>query len=161
MIVPLMKKKFVDEYGWIQENEMLDMVAIAQSSPGAIAVNTSLLVGYKLAGFLGAIVSVLGTISPPLLIISLVSLFYQSFKENIWIKTLLQAMGVGVAAVIVDVVLNMGKSIIKEKSKFSIFLMLFSFFLLFFFKMDIKLIILGGGLLGLGYQWIFFRKERS
>jgi chromate transporter len=161
VIVPLMKKKFVDQYGWIHEKEMLDMVAIAQSSPGAIAVNTSLLVGYRLGGIFGAGVSLLGTILPPLLVLSLVSLFYESFKENLWVRTFLKAMGVGVVAVIADVVLTMGKSVVKEKSKFSIFMMLFSFFLLFFFKMDIKLIILGGGLLGLAYQWIFLRKERS
>ena len=50
VIVTLMKKKFVDEYHWIEENEMLDLVAIAQSSPGAIAVNGAIVVCYKLAG---------------------------------------------------------------------------------------------------------------
>lgn len=53
MIVTLMKKKFVDDYHWIDENEMLDLVAIAQSSPGPIAVNGAIVVGYKLAGILG------------------------------------------------------------------------------------------------------------
>ena len=54
VIVSLMKKKFVDEYHWIEEEEMLDLVAIAQSSPGAIAVNGAIVVGYKLAGMIGA-----------------------------------------------------------------------------------------------------------
>lgn len=55
VIVTLMKKKFVDEYHWIEENEMLDLVAIAQSSPGAIAVNGAIVVGYKLAGAVGTL----------------------------------------------------------------------------------------------------------
>lgn len=53
VIVTLMKKKFVDEYKWIDDDEMLDLTAIAQSSPGAIAVNAAILVGYKIGGLLG------------------------------------------------------------------------------------------------------------
>ena len=52
VIVTLMKKKFVDQYHWIEENEMLDLIAIAQSSPGAIAVNASILIGYRIAGLI-------------------------------------------------------------------------------------------------------------
>lgn len=59
VIVTLMKKKFVDEYHWIEENEMLDLVAIAQSSPGAIAVNGAIVVGYKLAGIAGTVTAIL------------------------------------------------------------------------------------------------------
>ena len=65
VIVSLMKKKFVDELHWIEEKEMLDLVAIAQSSPGAIAINGSIVVGYKLAGITGVLVSIIGTIIPP------------------------------------------------------------------------------------------------
>ena len=68
VIVTLMKKKFVDDYHWIEKNEMLDLVAIAQSSPGAIAVNGAIVVGYKLAGMLGTLVAIVGTIIPPFLI---------------------------------------------------------------------------------------------
>lgn len=53
VIVTLMKKKFVDEYKWIDDDEMLDLTAIAQSSPGAIAVNAAILFGYKIGGLLG------------------------------------------------------------------------------------------------------------
>ena len=81
VIIPLMRKKFVDELGWIDEDEMLDLTAIAQSSPGAIAVNASILVGYHVAGFLGAMLTVLGTILPPLIIISIISMFYRAFRD--------------------------------------------------------------------------------
>lgn len=80
MIVSLMKKKFVNEYHWIEEDEMLDLVAIAQSAPGAIAVNGAIVVGYKLAGISGVIVSVFGAVLPPFLIISVVSVFYEIFR---------------------------------------------------------------------------------
>ena len=76
VIVTLMKKKFVDEYHWIEENEMLDLVAIAQSAPGAIAVNGAIVVGYKLAGLVGALTAIVATVIPPFVIISLISVFY-------------------------------------------------------------------------------------
>ena len=68
VIIPLMRKKFVEQYHWIEEEEMLDLTAIAQSSPGAIAVNASILIGYRLAGLFGALVTVLGTVLPPLIL---------------------------------------------------------------------------------------------
>ena len=70
VIVTLMKKKFVDEYHWIEEKEMLDLVAIAQSCPGVMAVNTSIIIGYHIAGMLGAILTMFGTILPPMIILS-------------------------------------------------------------------------------------------
>ena len=82
VIVTLMKTKFVDQYHWIDEEEMLDMVAVAQSGPGAMAINTSILVGYQVGGIPGAAVSLLGTILPPLLIIMVISFFYTAFKTN-------------------------------------------------------------------------------
>ena len=66
VIVTFMKRKFVDQLQWLEENEMLDMTALAQSSPGAIAVNASILVGWRVAGFWGMVVGVLGTIIPPM-----------------------------------------------------------------------------------------------
>lgn len=68
VIIPLMRKKFVEQLHWIDEEEMMDLTAIAQSSPGAIAVNASILVGYRVAGVPGALVTVLGTVLPPLII---------------------------------------------------------------------------------------------
>ena len=78
VIVTLMKKKFVDEYHWIEEDEMLDLVAIAQSSPGAIAVNGAIVVGFKLAGLPGTLVAILGTIIPPFVIISVIATAFSS-----------------------------------------------------------------------------------
>ena len=83
VIVTLMKKKFVDEYHWIDEQEMLDLVAIAQSSPGAIAVNGAIVVGYKLAGMAGVLTSVIATVLPPFTILTLISFCYAAFRSNL------------------------------------------------------------------------------
>ena len=73
VIIPLMRERFVKELHWIDEEEMLDLTAIAQSSPGSIAINASILVGYHVAGIPGALITVVGAALPPLIIISIIS----------------------------------------------------------------------------------------
>ena len=111
VIVSLMKKKFVEELGWLDEEEMLDITAIAQSSPGPIPINASVILGYRMNGIIGALVAVFGTALPPMFIISLISVFYTQFRENAVIATALQVMRAGVAAVIFDVVINLAKNV--------------------------------------------------
>lgn len=128
VIVTLMKDKFVDQYHWIEEEEMLDLIAIAQSSPGAVAVNGAIVVGYKLQGITGSLVAILGTILPPFVIISVLSAAYQSLKDQFIISQLLLGMQSGVGAVIASVVWDMGSDILKEKKVDSILIMLAAFF---------------------------------
>nr|MCR4778757.1 chromate transporter [Lachnospiraceae bacterium] len=107
VIIPLLKRKFVDELHWINEEEMLDLTAIAQSSPGAVAVNSSLIIGYHVVGLLGALISAIATVLPPLVIISVISVFYKAFRDNVIVSMAMKGMLAGVAAVIFDVVINM------------------------------------------------------
>ena len=142
VIVTLLKNKFVDEYHWIDEEEMLDLVAIAQSSPGAIAVNGAIVVGYKLGGIPGVLVSVLGAILPPMIILSLISVIYDFFITNPYIRAMLNGMTAGVGAVIVSVVYDMGSNIVKKKDWIQIVIMIISFILCWFFKVNVIYIIL-------------------
>ena len=105
VIIPLMRKTFVEKYHWLSENEMMDLTAIAQSAPGAIAVNAAILVGYRIAGVVGALITVLGTVLPPMVILSVISLFYEAFRSNLAVSMVMQGMAAGVVAVIFDVVL--------------------------------------------------------
>jgi len=148
VIIPLMKKKFVDDLQWIEEDEMLNIAAIAQSSPGAVAVNSSILVGYRIAGILGSLVTILGTVLPPLIIVSVISLFYNAFRDNIVVNAVLKGMQIGVAAVIADVVLNLGGNIIKEKDIISIFVIIGAFITTYFLKINVMYIILLCGCIG-------------
>ncbi len=158
VIIPLMKKKFVDDLKWIEEKEMLNLAAIAQSSPGAVAVNASILLGYRVGGVLGALVTILGTVLPPLIIISTISLFYNAFRENLVVNAVLKGMQAGVAAVIADVVLNLGGNVIKEKDIISVIVMLGAFAATFFLKINVMYIILVCGCIG-ALKTLFFAKE--
>ena len=153
VIIPLMRKKFVEELGWIEEEEMFDLTAIAQSSPGAIAVNASILVGYHVAGFSGAMLTVLGTILPPLIIISIISLFYQAFRDNAIVNMVMTGMLPGVAAIIFDVVLNMSKTILQSKRLLPLVMIITSFIAVRFFSVNIIVIIVTCGLIGAIDTW--------
>lgn len=148
VIIPLMRKKFVEELHWIDEEEMMDLTAIAQSSPGAIAVNASILIGYRVAGIPGALLTVLGTILPPLVIISVISFFYQAFRDNRIVNMVMAGMLAGVAAVICDVVITMGTEIIRRKRILPVVVLLLSFIAVRFFNINIILILLICGVVG-------------
>ncbi|MBP3218630.1 MAG: chromate transporter [Lachnospiraceae bacterium] len=148
VIVPLMQKKFVEELGWIDQDEMMDLVAIAQSSPGPIAVNASILVGYHTAGIPGALLSTLGTVLPPFLIISIISVFYKAFRDNAVVSMAMSGMLCGVAAVILDVVLKMVSDILKKKRLVPVLMMIGAFIAVRFFSVSIIYIILICGLIG-------------
>ena len=148
VIVPLMQKRFAKELNWIEEDEMLDLVAIGQSAPGPIAINTSILVGYRMAGIRGAFLAILGTILPPLIIITIISYFYIAFRDNPIVKAVMFGMQAGVAAVIVDVVIEMASKIIKPKCLLPIIVMILAFIAAAFLKVNIVIILLICGALG-------------
>jgi chromate transporter len=148
VIIPLMKKKFVDNLHWIDEEEMLNIIAIAQSSPGAMAVNASLLLGYRVAGIGGAMVTILGTILPPLITISILSFFYAAFRDNVVVNAVLKGMQAGVAAVIADVAVSLGGNIVKQKNIVSMLTMIGAFAATFFLKINVVYIILACGCIG-------------
>ena len=158
VIITLMRKKFVDEYHWIDEDEMIDLVAIAQSSPGPIAVNGAIVVGYKLAKIPGIIVSVLATIIPPFVIISLIGLCYELVKDHILVSLMLQGMQAGAGAVITSVVFEMSSGILNENHRGSVLLMGMAFVLNYFFHVNVVYIILLTILLGVG---IAYRERRQ
>lgn len=148
VIIPLMRKRFVEELHWIEEQEMLDLTALAQSSPGAIAVNASILVGYHVAGVMGALLSIIGTVLPPLVIISAISMFYTAFRDNAIVGMAMTGMLAGVAAVICDVVINMGKAVFQKKRVLPVLVLLGSFIAVRFFSVNIILVIFACGVIG-------------
>lgn len=152
VIIPLMRTKFVEELGWIEEEEMMDLMAIAQSSPGSLAVNASILVGYKIDGIVGAMFSILGTILPPLILLTIISRFYAEFKANVFVNAALHGMQAGVAAVIVDVVMSMARQVFKLKRTLPVVIMVTSFIAAYFLKINVLYIIIAAGFVGALHQ---------
>ena len=161
VIVPLMRRRFVEQLHWIDEEEMLDMTAIAQAAPGAMAVNAALLVGYRMAGFVGALVTMAGTILPPLLMLTVISYFYEAFRDNTVVALILEGMRAGVAAVIADVVVTMARGVARERRLLPLLLMAGAFAASYFFAVNVALILLICGAAGASDTLIRRRREEK
>lgn len=162
VIVSLMKKKFVEELGWLDEDEMLDITAIAQSSPGPIPINASVILGYRMHGVIGSLVAVLGTALPPMIIISVISYFYVQFRSNKLISVALQVMRAGVAAVIFDVVIRLAANVCNTRRTLYIVFMIVAFIATVVYDFSAMLIILFClvvGLIDLGVTLYFGRRK--
>ena len=149
VIIGMIRKVFADKLHWITEDEILDLTVIAQSTPGPLGVNMAVITGYRICGVPGALVCALAASLPPMLIISVISVFYNQFKDNRIIALLLQVMRAGVAAVIVDVVIDLAAKVVKTHRVLWIALMVAAFVALVVFKVNIIWLIMICGAVGL------------
>ena len=149
VIITLMKKEFVDRFHWIDEQEMLDLVAIAQSCPGPIAVNGAIVVGFQMAGIQGLLISVLATVLPPFVILSLISLCYTAFRSNDYVGWMLNGMQSGVAAVIAQVVVELTGGLVRDRRWLSILVLCAAFLASYVLEVNAALIILAAAVFGL------------
>ena len=151
VIVSLMKKKFVDEYHWVEQEEMLDLISIAQLSPGAVAVNGAITIGYRIAGILGMLIAVVATILPPFLIVSMLSVLYDFFVSNQLIQNLLFGMQAGIVAVIASSCFELIVPFYKERDYLAFLFMGLAFIAVVLFHINVFLVIvisLGIGIIG-------------
>lgn len=115
VIIPMLQKRYVEDLKWIEPDEMMDMIAIAQSSPGIMSVNTAIIIGYRVAGVKGAVCSIVGSVLPPMVILSVISFIYEAFCSNRIVALVLKGMEAGVAAVMINVSINMSANVVKHK----------------------------------------------
>lgn len=113
-MIPILEREFVTNRGWITSDDMLNYVAIGQSTPGIIAVNMATFIGYRRAKFLGALFATLGVITPSLIIISLIAAFLSNFSEIIYVQKALAGINIAVAVILVSAVWDLGKKSIVD-----------------------------------------------
>ncbi len=160
VVISLMKKKFVEDLIWLQEDEMLDITAITQSCPGPLLVNAAVAIGYRVRGAIGVAVAIVATLIPPMVIIGVISLFYTQFRTNRYIAIALQVMRAGVAAVIVDVVWNLAKNLVKARRLLYIVMMVLAFAATALFKVSGILVIFACLAVGITELLLGLRQER-
>ena len=161
VIITLMKKEFVDRFHWIDEQEMLDLVAIAQSCPGPIAVNGAIVVGFQMAGIQGLLISVLATVLPPFVILSLISLCYTAFRSNDYVGWMLNGMQSGVAAVIAQVVVEKTGGLVRDRRWLSILVLCAAFLASYVLEVNAALIILAAAVFGLLTRNLNHKKDHQ
>ena len=152
VIIPLLKGKYVDEYHWISDKDTLDMVAIAQSMPGVIAVNSAVILGYRMAGVLGTLVALVATVLPCLITLSIISYCYDFFIQNLHIKMILRGMQCGATALIVNVGIDLLIKQGKKKLLLPIAIIVATFIANLFFDVNIMALIVIDGIIGFAFM---------
>ena len=156
VIIPLLKGKYVDEYHWISDKDTLDMVAIAQSMPGVIAVNSAVILGYRMAGVLGTLVALVATVLPCLITLTIISYCYDFFIQNAYIKMILRGMQCGATALIVNVGLNLLIKQGKKKLLLPLAIIVATFIANLVFDVNIMALIIIDGVIG----FLFMRDRK-
>ena len=151
-MLPLIQREVVENKSWIEERDMLDIVAIAESTPGPIAINTATFVGTKTAGFLGAFFSTLGVVLPSFIIITVLSYVLDAVSNIEAVKFAFNGIRAGVLALIVKALWGMAKQC--PKNVFSAVLAVAAFVVVLFLNVNVLWVIIGGALIGLAVALI-------
>ncbi len=133
-MIPIFEREFVHDRDWITSEDMLNYVAISQSTPGVIAVNMATFIGYRRRGFWGSLVATLGVIIPSIIVISIIAAFISNFNEYIYVQKALKGINIAVAVILVSAVLNLSKKSIVDVIGF--FLALIAFLAVVLFKVN-------------------------
>ena len=126
-IIAVMKDDFVNKRKWFTEEEMNDYIAIVQSCPGPMAVTSSMVVGYQSAGLLGSFAAVLGVITPPFVVMVLVTLFYEAIVSNPYVTIFMRGMQMGVVAMLLDICIGLFRNATKEEKVYPVAIMVLAF----------------------------------
>lgn len=164
VVLGMLRQYFVKKYGWMTDDEMTVSIAIAQTAPGAIAGNAAMLVGYNVAGVFGAFITMIASIIPPLVIITIVSIFYNTIRDIVIVDYILRAMRAGVVAVIISISIDMTVTVTKKgKSITAIIIMASAFIASYFIKIQPIYIILIAAVCGIALSYIrlLFLKKGS
>lgn len=154
-MLPFFQQELVEKKGWLTDEELLDLNAVAQCTPGVIAVNTATFCGYRVRGFWGAIWASIGILVPPILIVTIISAFFWSFAENPWVQHALTGVRACVCALIINSTIRLYRKAVLDVPTFLVFLAVF--LLAAFVGLSPAILVIGAGLFGLAYHKI--RKE--
>ncbi len=155
-MIPLIQKEVAEKRKWITEDDILDIIAIAESTPGPIAINSATFVGYKVAGFFGAFFSTLGVVLPSFVIITLIAYLLQNFSDLKPVKYAFYGIRAGVLALIIKGLYSMYKQV--PKNAVSYIVMGAAFLLVALFKISVIYVLIGCAIFGLVTSLIISRR---
>ncbi len=148
-MIPLIEQKVVDEKHWVGHDELVDLIAVAQSCPGIFAVNISIFIGYKRKGVRGAFVSTLGACLPSFIIILLIAFAFLQFRDNPWVEKFFKGLRPAVVALIAAPVFRMAKS--TRINRYNVWIPILATFAIWLLGVSPVYIILIAGLGGYAY----------
>ncbi len=160
-IIAVMKDDFVNKRKWFTEDEMNDYIAIAQSCPGPMAVTSSMVVGYQSAGLLGSLAAVLGVITPPFVVMVLVTVFYEAIVSNPYVTIFMRGMQMGVVAMLLDICIGLFRNATKEEKAYPVAIMVLAFLYVRLTGCSIMWLAIGCGIAGAFKALLISREVKS
>lgn len=158
-MIPLIEKEIVDKRKWVDDKEMIDIIALSEATPGPIGICCATFIGYQVVGILGAIVATIGAILPSFIIIYLISIFFDFFQKIMFFKYLFFGLRACVLALIVKAVFTMYKS--APKNILAYIIMVLSFILVVFFSCNVIYIIIGAAVIGICFSIIQTKRGKK
>ena len=158
-MIPFIQREIVEKHGWITDDDILDIFAIAESTPGPIAINSATFVGYRACGILGSVCATLGTVLPSFLIILAISGILREFQENVYVQYAFRGIRAGVLALILKAMWGMYKKC--KKSIPAYIVMAAAFVLVAFLKVKVILVIIGCALFGIATSFAMERGSKA
>ncbi|HKM08106.1 MAG TPA: chromate transporter [Sphaerochaeta sp.] len=155
-MLPMLQREVIDKHKWVTEEELLDIYAIGQCTPGIIAVNTASMIGYKKRGVIGSIIATLGEITPSLVLITLLASVLSQFEESIHLQRAFGGIRVAVCALITQSVLKLYRKSIVDLP--TLLLCLVTVLGTMFLQLSPIVFVVVGILFGLGVQKLKRRK---
>ena len=108
-MVPIIQREVIDRRGWVDRDEFVELLTLAQSAPGPIALNTSVFVGYKMRGYAGALAALLGIVVPAFTVILIVAIYFAQFRKNVYVNAAFKGMRPAVVALIVSPIVSLSR----------------------------------------------------
>ena len=158
-MISIIHKESVEKNKWISEEDMNNIVVIAESTPGPIAINSATFIGYKVGKIIGSIFSVIGVVLPSLIIITLISIFLSNFKSIDVIQYAFEGIRAAIIILMIEAIIKLSKPLQKNALFYS--LLICSFVLNFFFDVSAILIIMIGILLGIIRELVTSKKVKN
>ena len=156
-MIPIIQNEIVDKHKWIDEDEFLDAISLTQASPGPVAVNTSIYVGYKLRKIPGAIICTLGTVPPSFIIISIIARFFTEFRNNEIMEKIFMGVRPAVVALILAAVYKLFKGNMQENIYKKLIIICLTIGAIVFLKISPIWIILLGAVVSVSYNKLLER----
>ena len=152
-MIPLIEAEVVGKKNWLSKEDFLDIVVISQTFPGALAVNCSIFIGYRIGGLVGAIIGLLGVVLPSFFIILCIAVFFMKFRQYYYVNLIFKGISAAVPVLVLIAVVSLSKSL--KKSIANLIIILVSIVSILFFKVNPVIVILLSGLYGV----VFLRKK--
>lgn len=159
VMISLMKERFCDRLGWINQDDLTELMALGQSAPGALVINSCSIMGYRLLGLPGAICAALGTALPAIVLLMLVSVFYEFIRDNVYVSAAFRCMRGAVVAIVADAVISMAEPYFKNSNALYLAVMAMAFLLPVFLDVNVGIIIVFCALFGILFGSLQRRKE--